>query len=48
MAVYFIIDFTVKLVASFKGQYCVHKLYVGDVHLQEVYPALSSASELCE
>lgn len=48
MAVYFIIDFTVKLVASFKGQYCVYNLYVGDVHLWEVYPAISSASELCD
>lgn len=48
MAVYFIIDFTVKLVASFKGQYCVYNLYVGDVHLWEVYPSLSSASELSD
>lgn len=46
MAVYLIIDFTVKLVARFKGQYCVYNLYVGDVHLWELYPALSSASEL--
>lgn len=48
MAVCFIIDFTVKLVASFKGQYSVYDLSVGDVHLWEVYPALSSASELCD
>lgn len=46
MAVYFIIDFTVKLVAGFKGQYRVYNPYVGDVHLREVYPALSSASGL--
>lgn len=48
MSVYFIIDFTVKLVASFKGQYCVYNLYVGNVHLWGVCPALSSASELCD
>lgn len=48
MVVYFIIDFTVNLVASFKGQYCVYHLYVGDVHLWEVHPALSSVSELCD
>lgn len=41
MAVYFIIDFTVKLVASFKGQYCVYNHYVGDAYLWEVYPPLS-------
>lgn len=41
MAVYFIIDFTVKLVASFKGQYCVYNHCVGDAYLWEVYPPLS-------
>lgn len=48
IAVYFIIDLTVKLVASFKGQYCVYNFYVGDIYLWEVYPALSSASVLCD